>query len=315
MGNAILWGFALTGSLSFLLYQLFQTSKEQHTQRALKWISTSKRIEKNLDEWVAVKNDKAFNVIQRADELLKKSRIRIGGKPINKYVFFIILFLSSTGAFLFSMIKLNNPVAGLLIGGIAGYLYFHFLSWDASSRKRTMRKQTPNFFLTLLNFYEVHQDIILALKDTTDRVKNPIKTDMQHLVVQLQNGDVTLREAIVEAKEKLDNKLLRDFLDDLELQVRFGGNFTHTLQIYINDSIEKEVRIMERESETAGASLVTYFLLGVYIFLAFMMNKTQPHAMNMLVTHFAGKVVVVIMIMIILFVLYVTKEMTASEED
>ncbi|MBP1931814.1 type II secretion system F family protein [Ammoniphilus resinae] len=314
MGYSMIWGFALTGSLALFIYELLQTSNTQDTQRALKWIER-KNVEKHLDEWVAAKNKKAYNIIQNADDLLKKSRIRIGGRPLNKYIFLIVMLVTSIVAFVFSSNKLNNPVAGILIGGIVGYLYFHLLAWDAKHRKRTMRKQTPNFFLTLLNFYEVHQDILLALKDTGDRIKKPIKTDMQYLVVQLQNGDITLRETIVEAKEKLDNKLLRDFLDDLELQIRFGGNFSQTLQNYINDSTEKEVRILERESETAGASLVTYFLLGIYIFLVIMLNKTQPEAMHLLVTHFVGKIVVVAMIAIILFVLYVTKEMTASEDD
>lgn len=319
--KAILWSLILVANLSYLIYELALKYKihfelKKGSARSIRWISNSKLIESKLDEWVSQRNKKAIDFIQWADELLKNSRIRISGKPLNKYVFFLVLIIIATFAGVFSGIKLNNPVAGILILIVVGYLHFHFLSWDSHYRKRKIRKQTPNFFLTLLNFYEVHHDINLALRDTAAKIKNPIKTDMLYLLAQLQNsGDFSLRDIIVDAKQKLDNKLLQDFLDDLELQIRYGGHFSSTIQNYINDSIEKEIRIMERSSETAGASMVTYFLMGVFFMLAFSMSKTQPQAMHMLVTHIAGKITVVAIIIIMLIVLYVTKEMTQIDED
>lgn len=310
----MVWFATLAGSLTYLIFELFNIKKGNNQQRSIRWVNKSAQIERQLDEWVA-QNEKLHKQRKAVSELLKRSRIRIGGKPLNTYLFFVILLITALIAGYGATIKLNNIVAGVMISVVAGYLFFHFLAWDANSRKRAVRKMTPNFFLTLINFYEVHHDALLALKDTTQRIKNPLKTDLEFLIMQLQNGDASLREAIVETKQKLDNKLLQDFLDDFELQIRFGGNFTSTLQNYVNDSIEKEIQIMERSSETAGASMVTYFLMGVFFMLAFSMKKTQPAAMELLVTHIAGKVVVVVIIIIMLIVLYVTKEMTAVEED
>lgn len=319
--QTVIWSATFLTSLSYLFYQLLSQARErlgskgQARKRTLKWISNSKVFDKKLDEWFDKKNKKAWSTIQYTEELLKKSRLRLGGLPLNKYIFFIEMALLSIMIGIYAWVQLNNPVAGLLIMIVAGYLHYHLLAWDAHYRKRLIRKQTPNFFLTLLNFYEVHSDIILALRETTERIKNPIKTDMLYLLVQLQNGDQTLREAVLEAKGKLDNKLLQDFLDDLELQIRYGGNFASTIQNYINDTIEKEIRIMERSSETAGAAMVTYLLFGVFTMIAVSLNKMQPEMMHLFVTHYIGKIAVVIIIVIMLIVLYVTKELTQVEEE
>lgn len=319
--QTVIWSATFLASLSYLFYQLFSqangwlNNKGQVRKRTLKWISHSRVFEKKLDEWFDKKNKKAKNYIQYTEELLKKSRLRLGGLPLNKYIFFIEMTLISIIIGFYAWFRLNNPVAGLLIMTVVGYLHYHFLAWDAHYRKRLLRKQAPNFFLTLLNFYEVHSDIILALRETTERIKNPIKTDMLYLLVQLQNGEQTLREAILEAKAKLDNKLLQDFLDDLELQIRYGGNFASTIQNYINDTIEKEIRILERSSETAGAAMVTYLMFGVFTMIAMSMNKLQPEMMHLFVTHYIGKIAVIIIIVIMLVVLYVTKELTQVEED
>lgn len=311
----MVWLAVLAGCMAFILFELFNIKKNSsQQQRNIRWVDKSIRLERQLDEWVS-HHEKIQKQTQAVSELLKRSRLRLGGKPLNKYLFFVILGITSVIAGYIASIQLNNIVAGALISVVTGYLFFHFLSWDANSRKRAMRKMTPNFFLTLVNFYEVHQDALLALQDTARRIKNPLKTDLEYFITQLQNGDLSLRDAIVETKKKLDNKMLQDFLDDFELQIRFGGNFSTTLQNYVNDSIEKEIQIMERSSETAGASMVTYFLMGVFFMLAFTMKKTQPAAMEMLVTHIVGKVVVVIIIAIMLIVLYVTKEMTTVNEE
>ncbi|MEB3103989.1 hypothetical protein [Ferviditalea candida] len=311
----MVWLVVLAGCIAYIIFELFNIKNiSSQQQRSIRWANKSIKLERQIDEWIS-HHEKIQKQTQAVSELLKRSRLRLGGKPLNKYLFFVVLGMTSVIAGYVLSVQLNNFVAGVLISVVTGYLFFHFLSWDANSRKRAVRKMTPNFFLTLINFYEVHQDALLALKDTAQRIKNPLRTDLEYFITQLQNGDLSLREAIVETKQKLDNKMLQDFLDDFELQIRFGGNFTTTLQNYVNDSIEKEIQIMERSSETAGASMVTYFLMGVFFMLAFTMKKTQPAAMEMLVTHIVGKVVVVIIIAIMLIVLYVTKEMTAVNEE
>lgn len=310
----IVWVSTLAGCLGYLIFQIFNKPKSESGQRTIRWANKTRMMERQLDDWMS-QNERLYKHTQTVSDLLKRSRIRIGGKPPNKYLFFIILLVTALIVGYVATIQLNNIVAGLMLAIVAGYLFFHFLAWDANNRKRAVRKMTPNFFLTLINFYEVHHDALLALRDTAKRIKNPLRTDIEYLILELQNGDAPLREVIIETKSKLDNKILRDFLDDLELQIKFGGNFATTLQNYVNDSIDKEIQIMERSSETAGASMVTYFLMGVFFMLAFSMKATQPAAMELLVTHIAGKVVVVVIIIIMLLVLYATKEMTAVEDE
>ncbi|BCJ88167.1 type II secretion system F family protein [Effusibacillus dendaii] len=311
--QAVFWSFTLLGCL-YALFRQIPSPFPKKGQRRLKWMDHGARIEKEWDRWLR-RNKRMYSLTERCNNLLQKSRIRIGGRPLNKYLF---LFLVTT-LFLYTAIyasgMLYNPVAGLLLGGVAAYLPVHGLKWDARYRKRQMRRQAPHFFLTLMNFYEVHHDILSAVKDAVPRLKQPLRADLQFLVLQLQNGNQTLRESIQDVKQRFDNKLLQDFLDDLELQIRYGGDFSNTLKNYAEEAIELEIRIMERSSETAGASLVTYFLFGVFLMLLVSMRRIQPQAIQLLVTHPVGKLTVVVILLIMLAVLYVLKEVTEVEEQ
>ncbi|MED4728629.1 hypothetical protein P9597_10815 [Aneurinibacillus migulanus] len=306
----LLGGLTITGvSLYFLLYSFLVMKKPAEQKRNIKLMKTAGMMERRLDNWLG-KNERTSKINQYVSSLLSKSRIRIKGKPLNKYTFYVILTITSLMVGYFSYNTLNNLAAGVMLVITSGYLFFHVLIWDAKHRKRKLKKQAPNFYLTLTNFYEINQDILWALQETVRRIKNPLRTDLQYFLNQLNRPDINIREAVLEAKERLDNKHLRDFLDDLELQIRFGGPFRNTLHQYVEESIEKEVQTMEQSSETSSTTMVTYFLIGIYFVMAIMMKKTQPEAMSLLVTTSAGKIVVVIMICIILAVLYITKEMT-----
>ncbi len=306
----LLGGLTITGaSLYFLLYTFLIMKKPAKQKRNIKLMKTAGLIEQRLDNWLG-KNERTSKINQYVTSLLSKSRIRIKGRPLNKYTFYVILTATSLTVGYFSYNILNNLAAGIMLVVTSGYMFFHVLSWDAKHRKRKLKKQAPNFYLTLTNFYEIKNDAMWALQETVKKIKNPLRVDLQFFINQLNRPDINVREAVLEAKERLDNKQLRDFLDDFELQVRFGGSFRKTLHQYIEESIEKEVQTMEQSSETSSTTMVTYFLIGIYFVMAIMMKKTQPEAMSLLVTTSAGKIVVVIMICIILAVLYITKEMT-----
>ncbi|WP_047153688.1 type II secretion system F family protein [Aneurinibacillus tyrosinisolvens] len=311
----LLSGLVLTGaSLFFLLYSLLVMQKPAEQKRSIKLMKTAGLFEQRLDDLMG-KNERAFKINQYVTSLLSKSRIRIKGKPLNKYIFYVILAITSLIVGYLSTKSLNNIYAGIMLTGFAGYLFFHLLGWDAKHRKRKLKKQAPSFYLTMTNFYEIRSDAMWALQETVKKIKNPLKVDLQFFINQLNRPDGNIREAVLEAKARLDNKQLRDFLDDFELQLRFGGSFRNTLHQYVQESIEKEVQSMEQSSETSATVMITYFLIGLFCVMAVMMRNSQPEAMSLLVTTPAGKVVVVAMICIILAVLYVTKEMTDVGEE
>ncbi|MEX2104227.1 MAG: hypothetical protein WD907_02705, partial [Bacilli bacterium] len=118
----MVWLAVLAGCIAYIIFEFFNIKKtSSQQQRSIRWVNKSVKLERQLDEWVS-HHEKIQKQTQAVSELLKRSRLRLGGKPFNKYLFFVILGITSVIAGYVASIQLNNIVAGFLISVVTGYL-------------------------------------------------------------------------------------------------------------------------------------------------------------------------------------------------
>ncbi|MBO8171215.1 MAG: type II secretion system F family protein [Bacillaceae bacterium] len=301
-------GWILLGlSIGFTLYQCLSFRKRV-SPRFIREFGRKTEI-------LLMKNPKVQDYFRHLDHRLEQKGQNYGVKQkLNKYVFIMICVLTGlitgTGAFLI----LDNPAASLLLFIVGYQIPVFLLNWEKSYRDRKLRKQIPYFFMTLSNFYQNSRDPLVAIAECSENVKEPLKGILSQMNDQIKYG-FPVSEIFQNMKLKIENRLLADFFTDLETQVHYGGDFNKVLSSYIHQSFEHEFNRLERQGEVTAISQVSYFLFAVFVFLIFSMVKVQPVAMNLLVTTFAGKVAVVMMLVITMIVFFLLKRMKRMEGD
>lgn len=270
-------------------------------------------LEKLMEKQMALinKNKKAREILPKINNMLKVSSFKINGEPVSIILFLIVSI--STGAIGLSIgvLFLNNPVAGLILAVMTFIGPYYVLSIDYSKNRSKMRRQTSNFLLAVANLFNVYEDPIIALEELVPKLENPLKREVGWFVDSMTFG-APLDISIEKIKERLPDKILKDFFEDVRFYLKNGGDFQESVLLLVKETYARETAEIEKGAKISSTITIFFLLIGVYFFMAFALFKNQPEIMSFLVDTTMGKVLVVVMLIVFIVASYFTKVMVSS---
>lgn len=306
----MLYAYVLLGAgIGWFVFELLGVV----TPKKLSSIAVEKWLEENMVQKLQ-NNKKTGAVLSRIEKLLAKSNFRYRNRPI-KLIYFLIFeaFLFLAG-FYISFQLLKNFVAAVLIGTALVMISYQLLVWDAKRVQKKIKSQMLNFLLSVSNLYGVYEDPVRALQELLGNLKNPLRRDIGWFLDNLQY-DMPLRYCIDAVKLRIGNSIFHEFLDQLELYMTYGGNFQETIIDLVEKTYQMENKEAQKSSYIWPTVLVCVILTVIYFVILFSLVKNQPKMMYFLTNVPTGKMIVVTMIVIFIFVGYIIKSAAGGGEE
>ncbi|MBO8169096.1 MAG: hypothetical protein H0Z35_07940 [Thermoanaerobacteraceae bacterium] len=191
---------------------------------------------------------------------------------------------------------------------------YQLLVWDAKRVQKKIKSQMLNFLLSVSNLYGVYEDPVRALQELLGNLKNPLRRDIGWFLDNLQY-DMPLRYCIDAVKLRIGNSIFHEFLDQLELYMTYGGNFQETIIDLVEKTYQMENKEAQKSSYIWPTVLVCVILTVIYFVILFSLVKNQPKMMYFLTNVPTGKMIVVTMIVIFIFVGYIIKSAAGGGEE
>ncbi len=298
----------LIGLIWLHLYYLFWLVPSVRGGHVFKWKRSMKQAGNSMDDWF-YRHRSFHSYLLQIEDLLSGVRENKPANPLIKYLFLFLSLCMGLLSAAFAYYLLQNVFASILLMVVGWIIPFQVTIGIQQHREKKKEQQIPYFFLMVANLYQYSKDPLIAVRESVPYVKQPLQRYLNRVVKPLHYG-VPLEEVLNTALKKLKTPILLDFFTDLQVYSRFGGKFDELINTYVDQAFQIELQRMERKSETMGTSYVTYFLFTVFVMLMYLMIKTQPAAMQLLITHPFGKMTVVIMVLITIIVFWFTNKMT-----
>ncbi|KAB2951990.1 hypothetical protein F9B85_10565 [Heliorestis acidaminivorans] len=265
-------------------------------------------LEKSSTVWIPKVKEpsKLIKSYENLESLLKKSLIlRFNGHPIPGWAFLVLCFF--IGALVGWQFKvwLNNPMAGVLLAGLSGYMVFHVLKIELRWNKERIVTRLPRLFLTLLNHHQASGNPVQSMAEVSDYMDEPLRSLTANIAGMIQSG-VSVKKAVRLTQERVENRLFVEFLKDYGHIVEFGGDMASCIKAYVEEAIAQSNRAESYKTEMSANIMLGWIFLGITIGMFFYMTATNPEMMNLLRTSNLGKWAVVSIIIISSFSMYMT---------
>ncbi len=220
--------------------------------------------------------------------------------------FMLLLFLGSF--FYFSKL---GPVAALMYSAAIAYVPIAVLLFMIEINTRKIKKTYLNFLNTFDGFYNVEENIINALKASSDYVDDPLKTILKRNVAIYERSVKSTDECLDSIMQEIGAKEFRKFLKFAKLHAKYGGNFGKSIS-KLREQGEKSASI--ESVKTAGATVGSAVILIMILINAVMVvnaSKT-PELVNMLKNTSTGQLIVASNGIAVLFGLFMIKNINST---
>lgn len=300
-----------SAAIFIFLYSLWGfISKER---RRLKFYNIGAMVDEQVKKLIE-QYPRAKGLVVNIKKMLDAATLRVKGKPPKLLHFLFVTLLFFVAVLVATTVFLNNPVAGLLIGGVGATIPYHILQFDYKQKQKKLRKQTAQFLLAVSNMFSTYGDPMVALEELSSRLKMPLRREIVWFVNNMKYG-VSAQVCVDTVKSRLPDRILRDFFNDLLFYLKHGGDFQYSVSILVKQTYERQMAAVERGAATSSTVMVFLVLVGVYFMLLFTLSNTQPEIVGFLIDTTIGKLVSVIMIAIFMVAGYFTKMMVSIDED
>ncbi|MZP31165.1 hypothetical protein GTO91_15770 [Heliobacterium undosum] len=227
--------------------------------------------------------------------LLKSRLLQYGGRPIPGWVFLLLCTVFGSAVGWQVNHRMNNPLAALLMAGIVGYLVFHALKMELRWNRERIVKRLPRLFLILLNHQQASGNPVAAMEEVSVYLDEPLRSLTFNLAGMIQAG-VSVSEAVRRTQERVDNRLLNEFLKDYGHIVEYGGNMAACIRVYVEEAISQSNRAESYKTENSSNIMLAWVFLAVTVGMFLYMTSTNPDLMKLLTTTSLGKTAVVLII-------------------
>lgn len=299
------------GAIFFTVYYLWDVI--DHEKRRIKYQNIGAMVDRQVMQ-VLEQNARTRGIATALDNMLRATTFRPKGNPpkVRHFTYVTLGFFLVT--LIISAVLLNNPVAGLLLGGVAATLPYQILQFDYKRNQKKLKKQTPHFLLTMGNMFGTYGDPVVALERISSKLKNPLKREVIWFVDNIKYG-VPIKTCVDTVKRRLPDRILKDFFDDVLFYMQHGGDFNQSISDLVKQTYDRETAVVERSAATSSTVIVFFVMIGVYFFLLFALTKSQPDIMRFLIDSFIGKAIVVAMIVVFIIAGYFTRSMVSMNDE
>ncbi|MCF8010894.1 MAG: type II secretion system F family protein [Clostridiales bacterium] len=310
MLKAVLYAVNIT-ALFFMFYYLWDVIS--YLLKRYKYYNVGSMVDRQVITLME-RSEKTKGLPVKIEKMLRATSIRPKDRPLKIRHFVYVTGTSFFALFILSILLLNNPLAGVLLGCVAGILPYQLLQFDYRRNQKKLKKQTAQFLLAVANMFGTYGDPVVALDELSPRLKNPLKREVIWFTDNMKFG-VPARQCVETVKSRLPDRILKDFFDDLMFYLQYGGNFYESISNLVKQTYDRET--MQVEKSTATSSTVTMFfvLVGVYFIVLFALIKMQPGFMSFLTNNSIGKMIVVVMICIFIIAGYFVHKVISTEGE
>ncbi|MEG1142052.1 MAG: hypothetical protein RSE41_06365 [Clostridia bacterium] len=169
------------------------------------------------------------------------------------------------------------------------------------SKKKLLLKIFPNYVISLKNYTETTNNILIAFKNA--RCEYPLDIYINKFNVSVDKG-INIYDSFEELKNNINIKEISEFLTSIQFCYINGGNFTELLDEFSN--IQMKVNLQkEKESENIFSSKVVLILLiviNVYILFGFIMSTEEYY--SILTKTFIGEMILNVNVLSYIIIFY-----------
>lgn len=178
------------------------------------------------------------------------------------------------GAIFYKM--LNNIMASVLLVAILIYLAKQQIIIRSINNSQKIDQNAPTFLTTFSSYYKTVSNPIFALENSYQYAHKSYRHTLEVLFIRISNGAEPYQE-VEKAKKFFRNRIIRNFLDDLEEELEKGGTFNITLDRLIDRAMDRKRYASQRKIETYATVLVIYMglLFELFILMYLYLFKTE----------------------------------------
>ncbi len=248
------------------------------------------------------------NLLDGIDTVLLRSGIK-NKIPITDKSY----LLMSITIFLYSFLyfKKLGIAAAFIYSCAITYLPFSILMIMIELNTRKIKKMYLNFLNTFDGFYNVEENVINALKATSDYVDEPLRSILKKNVTIFERTLQSIDECIDRIMKEVGAKEFRKFLKFAKLHAKFGGNFNKAIT-KLREQGEKMASI---ESVKAASAFVGSGIILLMIFLNVIMIlnlSRSPELVEVLKNTATGQVIAISNGVSIIFALYMIRHINKT---
>jgi len=218
------------------------------------------------------------------------------------------LFLVFIGTFLFHILT-KSLLLAILAGLALGYLPFLYLILKKNSRMRKFDAQLPDALDLVARALKAGHAFPSGLQMVAKEFNEPIGTEFAK-VVEENNFGVGVEEALRNMTQRINGSPdLKFFAIAVMIQRETGGNLAEILES-IARVIRERFKLMGNIQTLSAEGRISAWILSLLpFFIAFFIMCTNPQYITVLRTDPAGKLLVVVALLMMIFGIVVMKKM------
>lgn len=250
---------------------------------------------------------KTFSFINKIIYALIDSDIYYKYNSINSIMIILILILSLSCfviIYLITFSMLHLFFSSVILSIFALFLPYYIIKYFAYYKKSKILKLLPNYIISLKNYTDVNNDIILALKRTN--VDEPLNSYIERFNISIEKG-INVYDAFETLKQSINIKKINNFISLLQFCHIYGGDFGELLDKFSKIQMKTNIQREKEKQNIFSSKLVLIFLiiLNIYIMVGFVLPNNDLY--SIITSTFIGRAIININIMsyIIIFVMYI----------
>ena len=245
-----------------------------------------------------VKNKKS------ADEAKEKKKTRFKDLPPVRKRFVI------AGIIFFAVaILMQNIIFALIASGLYFYFDWHFVNKRAKERAALIDKQVIEALTIIKNAVQSGQSLQTAMTTAYEELKEPIKSEFLKISDNLALG-VSFDKVLKDAAASAPSKEFRLMTDTLKISKDSGASLAGIFDRII-DATSQRVAVQAKVNALTAQGRMSGNIVSVIPFVVIaMMYAIEPDMMKSLFTTFAGNVLLLITVIMVLTGSFVIRKMT-----
>ncbi|MEG2348704.1 MAG: type II secretion system F family protein [Clostridia bacterium] len=169
----------------------------------------------------------------------------------------------------------------------------------------------PTYIVSLKNYTQVSNDIIVAMKKTIP--PEEIKKYIETFNFSVESG-ISVYDAFENLKEKFNIGKINDFFSSCQYCYINGGNFTKLLDKYAKILNKRNIQIEKEKQENFSSKIVMYIMIAINIYMLFGFSFSTVEYKQIMTQTLVGKVIVNINIISYIIMFIISNKFNKVEE-
>ena len=231
-----------------------------------------------------------MNVIDKIElRFIHKSNIQHWVPFFNIYALLGLTIIIFLVAFRPIYLIIYSPLAAIMIASMVASVPFVALEILSKYNMEKVRRKLSNFISVLNRWCNVKEDIVYAFEKSIDSgIGEPLSTYVRDLVIQIKRG-LDINEALDILQMKIDNIQFRDFIINIQQNIRQRGDIRKLLANLEDEYYRLEEEFMRRKISTYKDMVIVYCSMIMVLVVGYFFLRFNPNVKEFYLTTKLGK--------------------------